>query len=176
MLCGVEGKPGPTGCGKHHPGGPAKCFFLHPNFVPGHMNYMLRGIHSRRAACTPPLEDLSAQYPCIARGAAAVSRATPAGVAASAKLASAGANLAAAAAAAAAWRAMAVDEAEAAVPQLDTVPPPEPEEEAEQDDEAHRMQAVAERLQAAKTRGDNDIFKQFDQINSALAELQRAMK
>merc|ERR1719377_28378 len=30
--------------------------------------------------------------------------------------------------AAAAWRAMAVDEAEAAVPQLDTVPPPEPEE------------------------------------------------
>ena len=83
---------------------------------------------------------------------------------------------AAAAAAAAAWRAMAVDEAEAAVPQLDTVPPPEPEEEAEQDDEAHRMQAVAERLQAAKKRGDNDVFKQFDQINSALAELQRAMK
>ena len=77
VLCGVEGKPGPTGCGKHHPGGPAKCFFLHPNLVPGHMNYMLRGIHSRRAACTPPLEDLSAQYPCIARGAAAVSRAEP---------------------------------------------------------------------------------------------------
>ena len=81
-----------------------------------------------------------------------------------------------AAAAAAAWRAMAVDEAEAAVPPLDTVPPPEPKEEAEQDDEAQRMQAVAERLQAAKKRGDNDIFKQFDQINSALAELQRAMK
>ena len=71
---------------------------------------------------------------------------------------------------------MAVDEAEAAVPQLDTVPPPEQKEEAEQDDEAQRMQAVAERLQAAKTRGDNDVFKQFDQINSALAELQRAMK
>ena len=81
-----------------------------------------------------------------------------------------------AAAAAAAWRAMAVDEAEAAVPPLDTVPPPEPKEEAEQDDEAQRMQAVAERLQAAKKRGDNDVFKQFDQINSALAELQRAMK
>ena len=80
------------------------------------------------------------------------------------------------AAAAAAWRAMAVDEAEAAVPPLDTVPPPEPKEEAEQDDEAQRMQAVAERLQAAKKRGDNDVFKQFDQINSALAELQRAMK
>ena len=24
VLCGVEGKPGPTGCGKHQPGGPAK--------------------------------------------------------------------------------------------------------------------------------------------------------
>ena len=84
----------------------------------------------------------------------------------------------AAAAAAAAWRAMAVDEAEAAVPPLDTVPPPEPEEEAEQDDESLRMQAFAERLQAskAKKRGDGDIFKQFDKINSALAELQLAMK
>ena len=75
VLCGVEGKPGPTGCGKYHPGGPDKCFFLHPNLVPGHLNHMLRGIHARRAACTPPLEDLSARYPCIARGAAAVSRA-----------------------------------------------------------------------------------------------------
>ena len=75
MLCGVEGKPGPTGCGRYHPGGPDKCWFLHPNLVPGHLNHMLRGIHARRAACTPPLEDLSAKYPCIARGAAAVSRA-----------------------------------------------------------------------------------------------------
>ena len=66
------GQPGPTGCGKYHPGGPAKCFFLHPNLVPGHLNYMLRGIHARRAACTPPLEDLSAKYPCIAKGAAAM--------------------------------------------------------------------------------------------------------
>jgi len=52
-----------------------KCWFLHPNLVLGHLNHMLRGIHARRAACTPPLEDLSARYPCIARGAAAVSRA-----------------------------------------------------------------------------------------------------
>ena len=77
VLCGVEGKPGPTGCGKYHPGGPDKCFFLHPNLVPGHLNHMLRGIHARRASCTPPLVDLSAQYPCIARGAAAVSCAGP---------------------------------------------------------------------------------------------------
>ena len=77
VLCGVEGKLGPGRCGKYHPGGPAKCFFLHPNLVPGHMNYILKGIHARRAACTPPLEDLSAQYPYLARGAAAVLRADP---------------------------------------------------------------------------------------------------
>ena len=68
---------------------------------------------------------------------------------------------------------MAVDDAEAAVPQLDTAPPPEPEEE-EEGGEARGLQAT---VGEAAQRGEGDVFKRYDalaaQINSSLAELMK---
>ena len=51
----------PAGCGGMHSGGLESCWFLHPDIVPVHMGYMLKGVHRNRAMHSLP--DLSAKYP-----------------------------------------------------------------------------------------------------------------